>query len=248
MKILAFGSSSTRTLGLTDELRSMNNSFSKFSVRAVAVSGATITGFGKRKSSLDIREKFIDEIESYQPDYICLSLGQTDIELGFYYKTLIKGEDISPDEYIDNLSKNYSTYVNNLCKELKIKKDTIIIKGVNPPVITRYRIKAIKYTINEMLKNNFTIEEKQNYISELKKTFPSAYERYSYHKKFNVNIKKTAKIYGYKYFDVDDIVSDPNNQGHVKEEFTFANADHHIIDSLYIRKAFISKLIQTIYT
>lgn len=248
MKILVFGSSSTRNFQLTDELKHINPDFRDFEIKAIAMSGATITGFGKRNSSLNVRDNLIKAFHDFNPDYLCFALGQTDIELGIYYKRVVKMQEIDISDFIQETTKNYIQYINDITNELKISNEKILIKGVNPPVITKYRTKSINYTAREILRNDFPISEKKQYKDKLKSIYPSVYERYNNHKNFNLEIKKTSKKHGIeKYFDIDDIVEDKNNPIHVRSEFIAAGMDHHIIDSLFIRECFIRRLIQTIY-
>lgn len=248
MKILVFGSSSTKNFQLTDELKKVHSDFRDINVKAVAMSGATITGFGKRNSSLNVRQHFIETYNEFKPDYVCFALGQTDIELGIYYKKVVKNQKFDISEHIKKLSEYYLEYILGIQKELNIDSDRIIIKGINPPVITRYKMKAINYTAREILRNDFPINEKNILKEKLKDIYPSVYERYNYHKLFNKEVSNQSKKFNInKYFDVDDLVADPENTVHVKLEFIAAGMDHHIIDSLFIRKAFIQRLIHTAY-
>lgn len=244
MKILVLGDSHSATLGLTDELKALNESFRGVNLRVLTVQGASIKGFGKRESTLSTRQLLTDNFNSFKPDYVCFALGQVDIELGYYYRRVVKNDSISLDQFSKEITLDYLRAAEDFQKQYSLSSDRIIFKGINLSVLTNSREKAIRYTskiITENIENN---EEKARYLTLLRDSFASNLQRYKAHKAFNE--KLLSLIDGkYKYFDINDVLEDTNNKGHCKLEYIPAYRDHHILDSLYIRNISVSRLIRT---
>jgi hypothetical protein len=73
MKILVFGDSHSVYFTLNNELKSINESFRGVNIKLVSMTGSTILGFGKRKSTLNSREFFSKELAAFKPDFICFA-------------------------------------------------------------------------------------------------------------------------------------------------------------------------------
>lgn len=222
----------------------MNESFRGVKINVVKVSGATITGFGKRESTLNINEIFIDKIKVFKPDYICFALGQVDIELGLYYRSVVKGEKVNIMEFINDLVSKYLFSINNLQKETGFSASNISVKGINYSVLTKSRKKAINYT-SRIITENVEDESLANvYKEKLSDVFPSNIERFFMHQEMNKKIELMCKGC-FNYFDVNDYFLDKKNIGQYKKEFLPAGRDHHLVDSLYVREVFVESLISS---
>ena len=243
MKILVFGDSHSVYFGLNDELRSINEAFKGVNLESVAVHGSTILGFGKRKSTLNSRNFFVEKLQELSPDYVCFALGQVDIELGLYYRLVVKSEPLIVQEYIENLVDAYIAAVESVQAEYSLPDRAICFKGINLSVLTHHRPKAIAYTSRIITEN---IEDKgliKEYTEKLNDVFPSNIERYKNHLHFNELLAK--KISGrFSYFDINDELRDPGKFGCCRLEFIPARKDHHIVDSLFVRELSICRLIK----
>ncbi|WP_428036922.1 hypothetical protein [Amphritea sp.] len=244
MKILVIGDSHSIYFNLTNELRSLNESFKGVDVKVITIPGSTILGFGKRESTLNSRELFNNELLMFKPDFICFALGQVDIELGLYYRMVVKTESIDIDQYITSLCDAYIDTISIIQNEHQLPNSAIGLKGINLSVLTKSRDKAVNYTnriITENIQDNKSI---QQYKEKLSKLLPSNLERYSIHTRFNKAL--ADKISGtYKYFDINDLIEDRRNVGHCQKIFIPSGHDHHILDSLYIRELSIERLIKS---
>lgn len=246
MKILIFGDSHSQLLKLTEEMKEINPNFKKVACEVVSLSGATISGFGKRKSSLNSRQIFIKKVNEFKPDVLCFALGQVDVELGYYYKKVIKGDDVDFDLFVSQLINDYINSTVALVKELGINLDKVIFKGINLSVLTNSRKKAINYTSKIITENISDSENILNYNKKLSAAFPSNLERAYYHLKFNKTLQESAFESGIKYFDINSFIEDKNNKGLVDLKYIPAGQDHHLVDSLYIRSLHLKQLLHGI--
>jgi hypothetical protein len=245
MKVLVFGDSHSVVFNLTSELTEVNRSFSGVDINVATIQGSTILGFGKRNSTLNSREVFERKINNFKPDYVCFALGQVDVELGFYYRLVVKGEVISIDQFFEKLINTYFDTIAEIQKTYQFTDNQICIKGINLPVLVNSRAKAIEYTskiITENMTDDLQIIEMNKKLSKL---LPSSLERSSFHQRFNSKVmgRATGK---YSYFDINDVLEDSDNLGYVKKVFIPARKDHHVLDSLFVREVVIEKMIREI--
>lgn len=246
MRILIFGDSHSSYFNLTDELKLIDTSFAGVDIRVVKLPGATINGFGKRESTLNTRSIFSEEFSTFKPDFVCFALGQVDIELGYYYRKIVKSEDVPMNNFISELCDNYIKTIKDIISQSNLTSNQVIIKGINLSVLTKSRLKAIKYT-SRIINENITDKEKiKEYSEKIKNQFPSNLERYSSHVAFNIKLKEMI-LEEFKYFDINDIIEDKNCVGNVDMKFIPTGFDHHLSDSLYIRKIHLSRLLNTIF-
>lgn len=245
-KILIFGDSHATFFEAGDEQINYLNCLKDYKIDVLKIPGATILGFGRRESTLNSWKILTEKIESYEPDFICFALGQVDIELGYYYKIVIKGEKLDPYEYFNTLAEKYVTYIYDFCEKNKIPHNKIIIKGINISVLTESRQKAVSYTQRIIAENINNKEDFTRYKKILFAKLPSNVTRYDYHQFFNQSIQLFLKT-GTRYFDLNDVFSDETRYGHCKREFIPATNDHHIINSVSTRDLHINRLIKALH-
>lgn len=244
MKILIFGDSHSMYFNLTNELKDMCESFRGIKTKVVTIPGATINGFGKRKSTLNLRDKFIKELNDFSPNFVCFALGQVDVELGLYFRKVVKGEFIEDKSFIDELCDNYLLTIKDVLRDSNIPLNKVCVKGINLSVLTKSRHKAVTYT-KRIITENIQEEEAKKFLDILQKTYPSNLERYSNHIYFNSVMKgKTDGICS--YFDINDLIEDPDVKGEVHPMYIPSSSDHHILDSLLIRKIHTERLISNL--
>ncbi|OGR06873.1 MAG: hypothetical protein A2511_17485 [Deltaproteobacteria bacterium RIFOXYD12_FULL_50_9] len=226
-KIVVFGDSHTKFFGKEQTLSSLYHlgDFYENSICHI-YDGATIKGFGKRKSTLNIREKILGEI--MQNDIVVLCFGQVDIELGIYFKKFVKCEDESLDDFLTVLIQSYQLLIDMVKPQAK----EVIIKGVNLPVLIEHK-KAVRYTHRIISENLSDKEEIQKTRQKLAKGFPGIHQRISFSKLLNEKLQHLARANGVGYFDINAKISYSN--GLVKEEFIPAFFDHHLADTLQVR-------------
>lgn len=123
----AFGDSHLRTYFCPDE-----EVYAAAGVTAhlAYISGASLTGFGRRTSSKGHFSKIEAYCRTLRPTYILLKFGQVDFEQGYYYRKAIKGEKISFAEFAERLLASYQDAVDALAG-----LTDIVICALNPPTI-----------------------------------------------------------------------------------------------------------------
>lgn len=213
MKVKVFGDSHSR---IFKYLKPKNIEFDlKF------ISGATITGFGKRHSSLNVKNNILEFLRNNTIDYkfIILKFGQVDIDLGYYYKIVLKGLNLDYKKYIENLIDIKEKFLNELIKY--DVKDKLIIFGINPPSLVDKKncfiytkkiimVNELDESLKEILFNNIPTYEKRVEIS-----------RY-----YNQKTLELCKKMNIKYLEIFDEFFLKDNKT-LNQEFTLDN-DHHL--------------------
>ena len=94
------------------------------------IRAASLAGFRPGRSTLDTRLK----IEAAMPacTHLVLGFGQVDLELGYYYRRVVKGEDITRPGYVAWLIEIYRTFLS----ELDLSGKQVALKGVNLSVLS----------------------------------------------------------------------------------------------------------------
>ncbi|GGW58661.1 hypothetical protein [Alishewanella tabrizica] len=244
MKVLILGDSHSMYFSLNNELKQINESFRGVNIKVLSIPGSTILGFGKRSSTLNSRDFFIKELISFKPDFICFALGQVDIELGFFYRKVVKKEDLNIFDYVSMLIAAYLNSVENIQNEFGMPDSSICFKGINISVLTSSREKAVEYTSRIINENIEDSELKLKHHDDLAATYPSNLERYRNHMYFNEVLNGAVKN-RYKYFDINDVIKCPNVLGVCRLEFIPSKKDHHLLDSLFMRELYIRRLLST---
>ncbi|MGF1765989.1 hypothetical protein L4D06_01170 [Enterovibrio makurazakiensis] len=238
MKIFVVGDSHSRFFELTGELKTRNEKYKGLDFEVHVIPGASIKGFGKRKSTLNTNIEVRNRVEKINPDYVVMCLGQVDIELGYYYQKCIKKLDVDFESYANSLIESYVEEV----KSLGVKT---ILKGVNQTVLTGYREKAIKYVGKIIAENISDAEEVRLARKRLSEMFPSVLERVSNHFTFNEKLKIEAKRNDFLYFDINEMICE--SDGLVCDKYIPASFDHHLVDSIEVREIHIDNLLKTIF-
>ncbi|OBX06237.1 hypothetical protein QV08_10750 [Gallibacterium salpingitidis] len=193
------------------------------------ISAATIRGFGNRDSTLKVSDQINKLIENTQPHTLIFCLGQVDIELGYYYRSIIKEKNV--DNFIEETITIYKNYLLNLQQE---KKVNIVIKGINPTVLIN-QIFAINYIGNITTENFKTPEERKFYKQKVADELPDYSFRFSLSSNFNNALKDLADRFNWSYFDIWNEVIDPKT-GNIYLKYLPAWFDHHLVDSVEVRQ------------
>jgi hypothetical protein len=244
MKILIFGDSHSRYFNLTNELCNIDERFKGIDISVTTIPGLSVRGFGKRNSTLNSMEKLTMLIDKKVPEKLVFAIGQVDIELGYYYKKIIKDDPITFNEFIKPLVDEYFSQIENISKQKNLPSHSIIIKGINHSTLTVFRDKAINYTSRVITENIDDLKDVEQYKNKLNEIFPSSMERISNHSKLNKLYKEKSEMYGYKYFDINEEIS---QSGFIFHSYLPTAQDHHLVDSLETRIIHINKLLETIF-
>lgn len=200
-----------------------------------AIPAASVAGFRPGQSTLDT--KTIISENAKKARYLVLAFGQVDLELGYYYRKVIKKEDTNPQKYVAWLSDIYETFVGTL--ELS---EHVALKGVNLTVLSHLEFshQYVSRIITE--RTDKSEAENAQAIKELKGEILSEQDQNAMHLEFNRNVSRIAEKNGIAYFDINDHIcrTDPVSgirgpQMGLAPEYLPATFDHHIADSIKIR-------------
>jgi len=195
-------------------------------IKTQVIAGATIRGFGKSVSSLNVKERIIEVANL--GDVVVLCFGQVDIELGLYYRRVVKKVTESDHAFMLDCISAYQ----QLLDVLLSRSIGVVIKGLNYPALVSQDA-AVKYT-TKIIKSNISDEDEARQLTrKLKKELPGIMERINLTRQFNLMLHMLASQNGLPYFDINDHIAYPN--GLIREEFLRSTADNHICDSIKTR-------------
>jgi hypothetical protein len=198
------------------------------------ISGSSIIGLGKARSKLNVKDIVRKSIKGNETSVF--AFGQVDLELGYYYRKIIK-KDINLDyeSFNNELVEVYESFLKT------IDSKNLIVKGVNSTVL-KYQPFAVNYVSKIITENISTEEDRSLYFKTLKDTMPSFIKRNDAGISLNEKFKNMAKRNGWLYMDVNDFLTNFSLGKGVDDKFIPSGFDHHIVDSLEVRKAHFYKL------
>ena len=188
----------------------------KYTINSDIISGASLSGLPKRVSTLNIKNRIIFYLKKKKTDFLVLKFGQVDIDLKYYYKLVVKGENIDKKKYIKDLILCYKEFISEIKKYIDKKK--IIIFGINPPSLIDKESCYI-YT------SRIIFNKSKNSYSLLKKKIETIEERTAFSKLFNSELKEFCKKENIKYTEVFNEVLNSNK---IVSNFFTDNNDHHL--------------------
>ncbi len=188
----------------------------KYSIDCENISGATLVGLPKRTSTLDIKNRIITYLKKNKPNFLVLNFGQVDIDLTYYYKIVVKGENINKKKYIEDLISCYKKFILQLLEY--IDKEKIIIFGINPPALID-KESCFKYTSRIIFNKNSISNDL------LKSNIESIEERTNFSKLFNIKLNEMCIKNNIKYtMAFNEFLNSKNIVSH----FFTSNNDHHL--------------------
>lgn len=213
-----------------------------FHTRVHLLQGASLTGVRAYSSSLQIREKIDAVVKT--ADRLVLALGQVDLELGFYYKQVIKKETWTPDGYVAYLTDIYRTFL----ETSDFGPCTLALKGVNLTVLSTPHF-ARAYV------GRIITEGKPDDIGQAQAALDAAMlnerDQNDLHLSFNANVALLAKQFGLGYFDLTSRLSARDDGGSpvmpavLDRAHQPMKADHHLLSSIAVYRHHYEALQQT---
>ena len=206
--------------------------------RIIVKGGSTIRGLNNPSSTTAINSE-IRKIEDMANKTFVFHLGQVDIEIGYYYKSVIAGYKLNKEEYINEIINKYETFI----QSIEGKK---IIVGVNPTVIIDNKL---IFNLNFNNNNNHLLlsEEIGYYIDNLQ------FEHFSYIyndseddlntflKMLNDNLEKMCKKHNLFFCDMWPFLSTSTNR--IKDKYRPIGLDNHLVCSTEVGEHLIKMLI-----
>lgn len=232
-KILIFGDSHARYFGVNEKLETHAPWLKSLDIDLTKVPASSIIGLGRKRSKLGLNEVIKEKIDNNPSSDLVFCFGQVDIELGYYYRKVIKKENISMNEFIDLLIESYTNFL------MPIKDKKITIKGINLTVL-KDRNFAIKYVSRIITENADSETEIKNHYEELNAKYDNFIERNRFTLNFNEKLKIACKEHNWSYFDINHEISNYTPGKGVDDSYVPSGDDHHLIDSIKTRLLHLS--------
>lgn len=234
-RIQIFGDSHSRYFEITPKLQFHAPWVRGLDVEVNNMPASTIIGLGKKRSKLNVAQKINEKVE---PDsLLVMAFGQVDMELGYYYKKIVKSETITLHDFADSLLDIYEDYI----KSVIVRNNCIAVKGLNLTVL-KYQPFAIQYTQRIISENITDKDEARKLGIKLQEQMESFSERNGATVYFNKQLRALCKKNGWLYFDVNDFLSGFALGKGILDTYIPSVFDHHLIDSLEVRQAHLNEL------
>lgn len=158
-----------------------------------SITGASASGLPKLSSTYNLFEKIQLAIETLQPKVTFLNFGQVDIEIGLYYKKVIKEESIDPYDFIVSTVDNYLSCIKTI-------RSNVCILPISLPSIKNDI--AARTVVQRAIIHQVTDDAiKKTYIQKLVTLYPSYAERRQHALIYNTILFDKAKHYGIQKLD-----------------------------------------------
>ncbi len=211
------------------------------SVYGEAMQAASVTGFGRRRSALNVNaqaRKMINE-QRQNCQHLVFALGQVDVELGLYYRWVVKDKMIEPETLFHRITEKYINNVKAISGSLRP-----IIKGINQTVLKR-QPHALGYTSRIILENESDPERVAALKVKLREVYPSYDVRRFINTMFNDILAAAAAKAGIRYFDINSAIVDKET-GEVADVYCPNFNDHHVVNSVAMHNLHIKHLLAAI--
>lgn len=199
-----------------------------------AIQAASVAGFRPGKSSLNTKEIIQGGIDG--ADLIVLAFGQVDLELGYYYRKVVKREaGLDPASYPQWLAGIYFDFVDSL----GVPPERLAIKGVNLTVLTE-RTFTERYARRIVLKEG----EEKGQRRALREAILSEAEQNAMSLSYNALLRKECEAREIRYFDINASIArhEDGEIAGIASRYCPAGLDHHLVDSLDVRRYHIDAL------
>ncbi len=202
-----------------------------------------MTGFGRRSSALGVQSRALRLVRTHE--HLCgitvFAFGQVDVELGLYYRWLFKDAKIDALAFFEEI---IDIYIRNITEIASSARP--IIKGINQTVLVDQN-RAVAYVSRIISENSATPTQAKELAKTLATLYPEIQRRLELTTQFNQILRDYAKKYDLTYFNLNQHLIDPKTR-RVKEIHSPADHDHHIVDSIDIRKLHLAMLLKALKT
>ncbi|MEF2230474.1 MAG: hypothetical protein V3571_06065 [Pseudodesulfovibrio sp.] len=183
--------------------------------------GASIVGFGRSRSTLGVFEKVERYVRVHEPAHIVFKFGQVDVDLGIYYRIVVKNQVLDFERFFSEAVAGYVERIRQLADHARL-----YVCGINPPCLFD-QAAAAGYTAKVIAENIESDEQRRALTRRLGKILPSIEARTRISLLFNSLLRQAAEARSLPYFDFADHLLDPET-GLLKERFRQAD-NHHIV-------------------
>lgn len=197
------------------------------------IGAASVAGFRPGVSTLSVRQTILDALP--QTERLILAFGQVDLELGYYYRLVIKQDSLTRDDYVAWLLGIYRAFLH----ELPLDDCSLGLKGVNLTALSPKGY-AARYVSRIITENGSMGQGEAEKL--LLPIILSEDEQNEMSLAFNRGLAIIAAEMGARYFDLNDRISNGNITGisavpaRLHDMHRVAGLDHHLADTVEVRK------------
>lgn len=214
-----------------------------FVPRVQQVNAASLTGVRRYASTLRLKE--LIETTAANASHLIIALGQVDLELGFYYRQAVKGEEWAPADYIEFLAEIYAGLLDGIrgapCK--------VALKGVNLTVLSTplFSRKYLSRILTEKAP-----EEREAAEKKLRELVLNERQQNGFHLDFNRRINALADQFGIRYFDINEKIAERGPAGRIRQPMRLATGhqpirfDHHLAPTIHVHRVHLDA-VQTVF-
>lgn len=202
----------------------------KYTIAGRAIFASSIAGLRPHRSTLNAKEQIVAALPEIER--LVLAFGQVDLELGYYHRRVVKGEQHTPSSYVAWLVDIYAGFVDGLVLEGR----DLALKGVNLTSLVPHDF-AVQYVQRIVRKDD------QRSNAEMEAKFAPFMldedQQNAMHLAFNAGLKDYAERRSHKYFDLVAATADPCSlptAPHLAHQYRNAQPDHHLADTVAVRR------------
>ncbi|MCA0045043.1 hypothetical protein [Celeribacter litoreus] len=199
----------------------------KWKIWGKEIQGASVSGFRPQQSKLNVEQDVTAAAKTEKR--LLLTFGQVDLELGYYYRLIVKKEPIKRDTYVVWLADIYQKFLETLLTE----DCELAVKGVNMTVLAPKSFTA-RYVSRIVTDRQAMRPRFANRIVE--PVLLSEHEQNEMHFMFNECVAKFCKTLGIGYFDLNDDLRSETDPLVISDAFRPSIFDHHLADSIQVRR------------
>jgi hypothetical protein len=242
-KIAIYGDSHSRLFEVNTLITNLIPDLRNYSIKVKAIDGASCVGFGKRQSTLNVKNMILNDISVNRIDFLVLNFGQVDTELGLFYEKYVKKKTINITECINRYIKAYVEFISNI----PMDKSKIIVKGVNVTALCYSQHRFLNYIIRIITENINDEADKIEIRKKMKQDLDVFTDslRTNIALKFNDSLKLALSKINVSYIDINAGLLDPLTNL-IKLEFIYGKFDHHIVDSIMSRSLYLNELLNVL--
>lgn len=239
VNIVVFGDSHCRYFEANKRVRHGVSWLEGLSIDVHSIRGASIIGLGRKRSKLKVFDTVHKNISKESVNVFCF--GQVDLELGYYYRLILKDEQWDLAGFADFLLEHYVEFLSSL----PLPSQNIVVKGINLSVLTtkNFALRYVHRVITENLDDKNDVRAARARLEAMLDTYADRCAAVVY---FNNRLREIAQRHGWGYFDINDILSDGMPINGVADRFIQAIFDHHVVDSIEMRRIHLSELYKVL--
>lgn len=201
-----------------------------YKVAGEAIPAASVAGFRPGRSTLMVKERISNALPS--STHLVLAFGQVDLELGYYFRKVVKKAHVTPESFVSSLTGIYKDFISSL----KRPHCQIAIKGVNLTALDPIMFGA--HYVSRIVTEG-TGMSKDDGIKIMMPHMLTEDQQNAMHLDFNGQMKQWAEQEGLQYFDFIEETAEPASdptRPRLAEQFKTASFDHHLANSVATRR------------